>query len=177
MGVGNRLLLDDGIGSCFAEALASFDPPGWLEVIDGGIGGLGLLDYMEGKDLLFLVDALSGDDPPGSVKLLRVNPDALEPQEALRLVVEVGSHGIVPEILLASASALGVLPPESYVLGVVPLSVDLGEGLTPRAVEGCVRALVLLREELARRGLELPVDERDFREKLVETCGLREPRG
>ncbi len=171
LGIGNRLLTDDGVGSCFAEALSTFDLPEWIEVIDGGLGGLNLIDYMEGKEILFLVDALDPrDGEPGQVKLFKVNPKAVEPAEAVRMLVEAGSHGVVPELLVAAADAMGYLPNESYVLGIVPCLIDLGDGITVPAARGCLKALHILRETLSRRGFSLPVDDHRFKERLREIC-------
>ncbi len=171
MGVGNRLLGDEGVGSCFAEALSTFDLPEWMEVIDGGLGGLNLLDYMEGKRILLLVDALDpGDGEPGEVRMYRVNPGAVNPSEAVSMLVEAGSHGVVPELLIAAAGAVGRLPEESYVLGIVPCLIDLGDGITEPAVRGCLRALHLIREMLSERGLPLMIDDRRFEGRLREVC-------
>jgi len=171
LGIGNRLLTDDGVGSCFAEALSIFDLPEWIEVIDGGLGGLNLIDYMEGKEILFLVDALDPrDGEPGQAKLFKVNPKAVEPTEAIRMLVEAGSHGVVPELLVAAADAMGYLPRESYVLGIVPCLIDLGDGITTPAARGCLKALHVLKETLSKKGFPLPVDDHRFKERLREIC-------
>ncbi len=171
LGIGNRLLTDDGVGSCFAEALSTFDLPEWIEVVDGGLGGLNLIDYMEGKEILILVDALDPQDgDPGQVKLFKVNPGAVDPSEAVRMLVEAGSHGVVPELLVAAADAMGYLPGESYVLGIVPCLIDLGDGITAPAARGCLKALHILRKTLSERGFQLPIDDHRFKERLREVC-------
>ncbi len=171
LGIGNRLLTDDGVGSCFAEALSTFTLPEWIEVVDGGLGGLNLIDYMEGKEMLFLVDALDPrDGEPGQVKLFKVNPKAVEPSEAIRMLIEAGSHGVVPELLVAAADAMGYLPGESYVIGIVPCLIDLGDGITTPAARGCLEALHLLREMLSERGFPFSIDDHRFKERLREIC-------
>ncbi len=172
LGIGNRLLRDEGVGSCFAEALASLDLPEWLKSVDGGIGGLSLVHDMEGFDVLFIVDALSQDEgSAGEAKLFKVNPDAIDPKEALNMVTQAGSHGIVPEILIAAASAFKMLPPMSYVVGIVPETIDLGDYLSLKAIEGCVKALSLIKGALKEYDLEININVDDMRRKILELCG------
>ncbi len=158
MGVGNRLLRDDGVGSCFAEVLGSLVNHWWIRVVDGGLGGLNLLDYFEGVKLAYVVDAVEGERP-GQVVLYKVNSEVSE--EALRMVVEYGSHGISPDILLAAAASLGYLP-EAYVVGISVKLIDLGEALSEEVILGSLKALKLIKGELARRGFNLEVDEEAF---------------
>ncbi len=171
LGIGNRLLTDDGVGSCFAEVLSTFDLPEGVEVVDGGLGGLSLMDHIEGKEILILVDALDPrDGEPGQVKLFKVNPRAVDPSEAIKMLVEAGSHGVVPELLVAAADAMGYLPAEAYVLGIVPCLIDLGDGITAPAARGCLRALRILRKILSDRGFKLSVEDHRFKERLGEIC-------
>ncbi len=171
LGIGNRLLTDDGVGSCFAEVLSTFDLPEGVEVVDGGLGGLSLMDHIEGKEILILVDALDPrDGEPGQVKLFKVNPGAVDPSEAIKMLVEAGSHGVVPELLVAAADAMGYLPAEAYVLGIVPCLIDLGDGITAPAARGCLRALRILRKILSDRGFKLSVEDHRFKERLGEIC-------
>ncbi len=172
LGLGNRLLTDDGIGSCFSEVLSTFNLPNSVEVIDGGLGGLNLIDYIEGRDVVFLVDSLTPEEgEPGEVKLFKVNPEAVNPEEALRSLVEAGSHGVVPELLIAAAEALGYLPERTYVLGIVPCLIDLGDKITSKAVAGCLKALKLLKSQLEGLGISLDVDFHLFKERLKGVCG------
>ncbi|HDI85949.1 MAG TPA: hydrogenase maturation protease, partial [Candidatus Korarchaeota archaeon] len=163
---------DDGLGSCFAEALSTLPLPNWVRAVDGGIGGLSLIDPMEGAEVLVLVDALSRDHgQPGEAKILVVNPSAVRPEEAVRMLLEAGSHGVTPEILLAAASALGVLPPRSYVAGVVPAEVDVGMGLSDAALEGCLRLMGLINDLLRSEGYGiLNVRDEDLTKALKAVC-------
>ncbi len=171
LGIGNRLLMDDGVGSCFAEALSTFELPEGVEVVDGGLGGLNLLDYMEGKSVMFLVDALDPrEGAPGDVKLFKINSGAIAPSKAVRMLVEGGSHGVSPEFLVAAADAVGYLPEKSYLLGIIPYMIDLGDGITTPAVKGCLKALEMLKEMLSNLGLHLEIEQHRFKERLTDLC-------
>ncbi len=127
---------------------------------------------MEDAEILVLIDALSRDHgQPGEARILVVNPGAVSPEEAVRMLVEVGSHGVTPEILLAAASALGALPPRSYVAGVVAAEVDVGVGLSDAVLRGCLRLLDLLNDLLVSEGYgELNVREQDLMRALTAVC-------
>ncbi len=49
IGLGNPLMGDDGAGIAAVERLASLPLPAGVEVVDGGTGGLTLLDLMPAR--------------------------------------------------------------------------------------------------------------------------------
>ncbi|MBI3599506.1 MAG: HyaD/HybD family hydrogenase maturation endopeptidase [Nitrospinae bacterium] len=68
LGVGNILLKDEGVGVRVIERLQrDYKFPPNVEIIDGGTAGLGLLNLFEGIDHLIIVDAIQGNDTPGSL--------------------------------------------------------------------------------------------------------------
>ncbi|MEM1520395.1 MAG: hydrogenase maturation protease [Candidatus Korarchaeum sp.] len=171
LGIGNRILGDDGVGSCFAEALSSLKLPGWIRAIDGGLGGIELLEEIENSDILFLVDSVAAEDDPGDrVKVYKVNELPMNPEEALMMLTEVGRHGVSPEILLSVALAIGKLPKEAYVIGIVPNSIELNDRISEEAKKGCIEALKLIEAILGKMGLGVVFDIAGFLEKLREIC-------
>ena len=82
-----------------AQRLLQRPAPPDVRVEDYGIRGMHLaLDLLDGCDLLVLIDALAGDEPPGTVTVLEPDPagggaeplDAhlLDPQAVLAMVAE-----------------------------------------------------------------------------------------
>ncbi|MBI3584723.1 MAG: HyaD/HybD family hydrogenase maturation endopeptidase [Nitrospinae bacterium] len=68
LGVGNILLKDDGVGVRVIEKLQrDYKFPSNVEIIDGGTASLGLLNLLDDVDCLIIVDALQGNDSPGSI--------------------------------------------------------------------------------------------------------------
>ncbi len=67
--VGNKLLLDDGLGPAVYEDLKSrFDTPDNVDLFDVGCLSLDMLSYVDDYDLVITVDAVDGtDDAPGTV--------------------------------------------------------------------------------------------------------------
>lgn len=67
LALGNNLLGDDGVGIAAARRLKEELPAG-VDVEETSTGGLDLLDYLEGRQRVLLLDALvSGRHPPGTI--------------------------------------------------------------------------------------------------------------
>ena len=136
LGLGNVLLEDDGVGAAAVSALLErYEAPAGVKVLDGGTLGLSLLPYLESADALILVDAVKTDDPPGSV--LRLDGDDVMPAVATRL----SPHQVGVADLLDGARWLGRYPNRVVLLGLVPESMELVVGLSPR-VRAALPALI-----------------------------------
>ena len=59
LGLGNDLLGDDGVGLEAARAAGSTPRHPAIEVVGSSVGGLGLLEELEGCDAAVVVEALS----------------------------------------------------------------------------------------------------------------------
>ncbi len=173
LGVGNRLIGDEGFGSYFADALSRFDLPPGVRAFDGGTGGMALLHEAEGEDLVVIVDAVSERyGPPGSVVRLSVDKAAFSPEEVAEVMGEIDLHQFGPEMLVALGSVMGVFSGDVCVIGVVPSRLDLGMGLSPEVERAALGVLEKLREVLRERGIELGVDPDDFLAALRESYGI-----
>ena len=68
LGVGNKLMSDEGIGVHVIERLAAgYRLSEEVQVLDGGTLGLDLLYYLEGIDNLLIVDAAQLHKEPGTM--------------------------------------------------------------------------------------------------------------
>lgn len=127
LGLGNVLLEDDGVGAAaVAVLLEGYDVPAGVRVFDGGTLGLSLLPYLEGADTVILVDAVRAECPPGS--FVRLDGDDVAPAVATRL----SPHQVGVADLLDGARWLGRYPDRVVLLGLVPESMELAVGLSPR---------------------------------------------
>lgn len=68
--VGSRLVPHDAAGPAVHDLLASRPLPEGVELVDGGLGGLSLLNAAEGAEAVVFVDAVSGFGPPGTALLV-----------------------------------------------------------------------------------------------------------
>ncbi len=127
LGLGNLLLEDDGVGAAaVALLLDRYEVPRGVRVLDGGTLGLSLLPYLETADAVILIDAVRADGPPGS--LVRLDGDDVPPAVVTRL----SPHQVGVADLLDGARWLGRYPDRLVLLGVVPESMELVVGLSPR---------------------------------------------
>ncbi|MGD8331609.1 MAG: hydrogenase maturation protease [Acidobacteriota bacterium] len=69
--LGNELIADDGLGPAAAGRLRAIWPED-LDVVESGLSGLYLMEYLEGVARLLVIDSIqTGTVPPGTVLVLR----------------------------------------------------------------------------------------------------------
>jgi hydrogenase maturation protease len=136
--IGNDLVADDAIGHEIYRLLNERALPEGVRVCLLGVGGMDLLDEVNGEDLLIVVDAVQFGAAPGSVHVLdweKIPSNQLRP---------VSGHGIgVKEALqvcrkLYPEKAAGSV----YLVGVEGQCFDMvGAGLTPAVLAGLPEAV------------------------------------
>jgi hydrogenase maturation protease len=135
LGLGNPLRGDDGIGPRVIEEVARRGLPEGVSSLDGGTGGLDLLNVLEEWERVVIVDAADIGREPG--QFVRFTP------EQARFVETAEPHSLhhagLGEVL-ALANVLGQNLPQMTIFGVQPARVGWGEGLSP-AVEAALPAL------------------------------------
>lgn len=67
LGLGNVLMGDEGIGVHVARALAECELPEQVECMDGGTGGLVLLEPMQSVERVVMIDAANDGNEPGTI--------------------------------------------------------------------------------------------------------------
>ncbi len=136
LGVGNRILSDEGVGIHVIERLtAEYEFSEEVLVLDGGTLGLDLLYYLEGVENLLLIDAVQNDGTPGT--LSRLEGDDVP----AFMSIKMSPHHIgIPDMLFA-AKLKGIYPKNVVLIGVQPERLEIGLDLSP-AVEARVETLV-----------------------------------
>ena len=71
MGIGNLLMGDEGVGIHVIRQLQKNKELADIEIIDGGTGGVQLLDFFLRHDLVILVDAAMDQREPGTMTRLK----------------------------------------------------------------------------------------------------------
>ena len=136
LGLGNPLLGDEGIGVRVVEALKELELPDGVEVVEGGTAGLGLVGLMEGYRRVIIVGAAEMARPPGRVV-------RFTPSEARFKTVEslLSPHQIGLGEVLTLAKTLEIAPAEVVIIGVQPVRIEEGAGLSPE-VEGAIPQII-----------------------------------
>lgn len=158
-GLGNVLHGDDAFGPWVTEALAAeFAFPEGVTLADWGTPGLDLTALIRGLDVLVLVDTVSVDAAPGTLRLYRQ-------EELLRHAPQtrVGPHDPAVQEALLIAQFAGDGPREVLLVGAVPASTRAGVGLSdavraavPAAVAAVVTELLRLGAAPAARSMPRP---------------------
>lgn len=160
-GFGNVLRADDGFGVAVVHRLVRGDVPAGVEVLDIGIGGIHLVQELlaEPADGLVILDALDLGRAPGTVIVLRpdvLDVTALGVNERRDHLADM--HYATPERALMLASALGVMPAATLMVGCQPVDADdVGQRLSDPVARGVEQALVEVRQVVTEMGIPWPL--------------------
>jgi len=130
LGVGNILMQDEGFGVRVVEQLLKqYSFPQNVQILDGGTLGMELLRFLIETDKLILVDAVDGSLPPGSLYHFQNNEVKAYFKE------KVSMHELGIQDVLAIMDVMEKPIQEIMILGVQPLTVDIGLEMTPIVAE------------------------------------------
>lgn len=151
--VGNRLMLDDGIGpAVYDELVEHYDIPDDVDLYDLGCMTMKLISKVNDYDLIITVDAVDGTDAePGTV--FRYQPDDLaRTTSAMASLHELKLVDLFDAAQLLGYSCDGIC----YGMQIENMSpAELTEGLTPKVFERLPFLTESVVAELDRRGVKL----------------------
>ncbi|MDD5760005.1 MAG: HyaD/HybD family hydrogenase maturation endopeptidase [Desulfobulbaceae bacterium] len=152
LGVGNILLGDEGIGIRVVEELENrFSFPEEIMILDGGTAGIELLRYIEGRDLLIIIDAMRADLEPGTV--FKVEGDDV----AKRFMTKISPHQIGLSDLLAAGILSDNIPKHIILFGVEPEQMKTGITLSNIVEASLEKIIAAILDELAKAGYAAPL--------------------
>lgn len=151
LGLGNPLRGDDGIGPRVVAELEGRGLPEGVKALDGGIGGLDLLQIIEGWDRVVIVDAVdiggaTAELTPGH--FVRFTLDQARLSES---VERLSFHHAGLTEVLALGQALDRPLPRIVVFGVQPQKIGWGPGLSPDVENGLPRLVDAVLAEVGAR--------------------------
>jgi hydrogenase maturation protease len=143
IGVGNLLLKDEGVGVHVAQELQKKDLPSAVEVHDGGVAGIGLLDFFQGASKVLLIDAADMNLDAGAV--VRFTPEEVAGKiDGPRF----SAHEVGVLEILDLARALDQYPPEVVIFGIQPKEIAWGTELSPEVQASIPKAVEAVWEEI-----------------------------
>ena len=142
LGVGNLLLSDEGVGVHVINKMMDMHFPPDIELIEGGVDGLRLMNLVVGVDRLIVIDAVKGGGSPGSIYKFRPEEFVTRTDTSKLSVHQVG----ILEVIRLSG-LVGKLP-ETTIIGVEPKSIEMGMELTPKIQSKVPRIIELVLAEL-----------------------------
>ncbi|NPA40104.1 MAG: HyaD/HybD family hydrogenase maturation endopeptidase [Thermodesulfobacteria bacterium] len=136
LGIGNILLNDEGIGVVVLQELQKrfyFDES--VELVDGGTGGLLLLQFIEEAEKLLVIDAITCGGKPGTI--YKFNAKEI-PEE---VVEKISMHEVSFIDILNLCKIRNKLPSEVVIIGVEPKSLEM-EGRLSKEVKAKIPELI-----------------------------------
>ena len=147
LGIGNTILTDEAAGVRAALALEqAYKVPANVQVIDGGTSGMEMIEDLSNLDFLIVLDVVKTGAAPGTV--VKIAGDEIP----VFFRQKLSPHQIALPDVLASLELLGTLPKEIIVLGVEPISLELGIEMTPTIAEKVPVLAAMAAAELVARG-------------------------
>jgi len=139
VGVGNLLLMDEGVGVHVVQELERRELPPNVLVIDGGTSP-DALAYAGEVDRLVIVDAVRGGGEPGTV--YRLTPDDID--ESDRDPLSLHEWDLMDSLKL---SRYWTEDTEVVIIGVEPAQMEWGLGLSPEVEARLPRIIEVVLQE------------------------------
>ncbi len=150
LGIGNTILTDEAAGVRAVELLEQhYQMPDNVLVIDGGTSGMEMIEDLSDLDFLIVIDVVKTGAAPGTV--VKIAGDEIPVFFRRKL----SPHQIALPDVLASLELLDAMPKEIVVLGVEPISLELGMEMTPSIAEQVPVLVEMAVAELRARGYQL----------------------
>ena len=126
LGVGNKLMSDEGVGVHVVERLAAgYEIPKEVQLLDGGTLGMDLLYYLGGIENLLLVDAVETHKEPGTIIRLE------DEEVPAFLSLKISPHQLGVPDMLAAARFKDLYPKRLVLWGIQPELLEIGLELSP----------------------------------------------
>ncbi len=147
LGIGNIILTDEAAGVRAVEMLEqAYQIPDQVTVIDGGTSGMEMIEDLANLDLLVILDVVKTGASAGSiVKIAGADIPVFFRHK-------LSPHQIGLPDVLASLELLDTMPKEIVVLGIEPISLELGLEMTPTIADKLPQLVEMTAVELISRG-------------------------
>jgi hydrogenase maturation protease len=142
LGIGNIILGDEGVGVHAVRRLAEQALPPGVEILDGGTSGADLVDFLDGRDKVVVIDAAAGDGPPGTI--YRCEASELPEQ---RGTLSLHEFGLLDSLRMTEQ--LGCPPRRVVLLAVQPAALEVRTELSPAVAAALPRVIALALAEAA----------------------------
>lgn len=134
IGIGNSMAGDDAVGPLIIQAMRA-KPLDDVELIEAGMSGLGILDFMKGAEAVIFIDAVQSGNPPGTIHRLVIPHDLGLLMQSAWNAGTTSTHGFGLGETLTLSHTLGTLPPNTLVYGIELGQTKIGTGVSPHVIE------------------------------------------
>ncbi len=134
IGIGNTMAGDDAIGPLIIKAMKA-NPLEDVELIEAGMLGLGILDFMKGADAVIVIDAVQSRQAPGTIHRLVIPDDLGLLMQSAWNSGTTSTHGFGLGETLTLSHTLGTLPPTTLVYGIELDQTEMGTEVSSTVIE------------------------------------------
>jgi hydrogenase maturation protease len=120
IGIGNLLLMDEGIGIHVINELEKHKLPENVDIYDGGTGGFKLIDLMHGTKRVIFIDAVDTGKAPGTITTFK--------SKDVRSIYPKKKYSLHDTDILEVIKMADMLdnPPEIEIVGIQPKTINYG---------------------------------------------------
>jgi hydrogenase maturation protease len=116
IGIGNTLLGDEGVGVHALNKLRLEGLSEDIQLVEGGVGGIALLNYVRGADRVIFIDAVSGSQPGRAHRL--TERDLNTKVKTLLHPMSLHDVGLAEMIKIGQAVYPNEMPKEIIIYGI-----------------------------------------------------------
>lgn len=156
VGVGNRLLGDEGLGPYVIDYLSKLTLPPDIGIIDCGCDLLNLISYQEKPRKIILVDAICAGGKPGKIHRFNFN----EFQGIQTKVHSAHQVKVVDALKLLKQVCPNITNCKYILLGIEPKTTDLSFDLSKEVTDNILDLMALLLQEASSKSLSCESEER-----------------
>lgn len=148
-GAGNLLLSDEGFGvHCIRHLEQNYTFPDSVELYDGGTLGIMVTHKFEEAEQIYILDVIEGEGTPGELRRFEKEDIMLD-----RIPVKLSPHQIGIQETLLMSELRGFCPEKVTLLGVLPVSLEASDQLSPTVRSRLEDVARLIVEELAGQNI------------------------
>lgn len=148
-GAGNLLLSDEGFGvHCIRHLESNFTFPDSVELYDGGTLGIMVTHKFEEAERIIILDVIDGCGEPGELHRFEKDDIMLD-----RIPVKLSPHQIGIQETLLMSELRGFCPERVTLLGVLPVSLEASDQLSPLVRSRLEDVAELIMADLAEQGI------------------------
>jgi len=144
VGVGNRLLGDEGVGPCVIDNLSRIKLPPYVNVLDCGCDLLSIVLHLDRPEKIIIVDAIRAGGEPGQTYRFDYG-ELTAASDRIRSTHQVGT---VDALRLLRLTCAALANTEIVVIGTEPKTMELNAGLSKEVKKSIPELMRLAFEEI-----------------------------
>lgn len=152
VGVGNRLLGDEGVGPCVIDNLSRIRMPPYVNVLDCACDLLSIVSYLDRPEKIIIVDAIRAGGEPGRTYRFDYE-ELIIASDRIRSTHQVGT---VDALRLLRLTCAALANTEIVIIGAEPKTMELSASLSKEVKKSIPELVRRALEEIAAPSLTVP---------------------